>query len=71
MSSFVIKYITNRVFRDNQWTKFGVEDPYYEYVPIDVGKNDKVKYKKIPRRVPDGLSKTDETILHKVKKKGI
>ncbi|CUM46162.1 unnamed protein product [Debaryomyces fabryi] len=69
MSSFVIKYITNRVFKDNQWTRFGVEDPYYEYVPIDVRKNEKVQYKKIPRRVPDGLSKNDETILHKVKKK--
>lgn len=69
MSSFVIKYITNRIFKDNQWTRFGVEDPYYEYVPIDVGKNEKVKYKKTPRRVPDGLSKNDETILHNVKKK--
>lgn len=69
MSSFIIKYITNRVFKDNQWNRFGVEDPYFEYVPINVGANDKTKYKKIERRVPDGLSKNDESILHKVKKK--
>lgn len=69
MLSFIIKYITNRVFKDNQWNRFGVEDPYYEYIPIDIGKKDKVKYKRIARRIPDGLSKNDEKILHKVKKK--
>lgn len=69
MSSFVIKYITNRILKDNQWNRFGVEDPYYEFVPIGVDKNEKTKYKKITRRIPDGLTKRDEAILHRVKKK--
>ncbi|RCK63932.1 hypothetical protein Cantr_10715 [Candida viswanathii] len=69
MSSFVFKYILNRVLRDNQWNKFGVEDPYYEYITIDIKTNGEKKFKKIPRRIPDGLTDHDLLILQLFKKR--
>lgn len=69
MSSFVVKFITNRLLKDNQWNKLGVEDPYYEYIPLRVDeKGNPTKTKKVARRIPDGLSINDTKILSKVKK---
>ncbi|KAK6455510.1 uncharacterized protein RJT20DRAFT_87717, partial [Scheffersomyces xylosifermentans] len=68
MSSIILKYITNRILKDNQWNRFGVEDPYNEYVPID-NINGKVKYKRIPRRIPDGISNRDLKVLEKFKRR--
>lgn len=69
MSSFVFKYIANRIFRDNQWNRFGVEDPYYEYVPIGVTSKGDKKLKKIPRRIPDGITENDLNVLQTFKKR--
>lgn len=68
MSSFVIRYVANRLLRDNQWNRLGVEDPFYENVHIGES-HGKPKYKKVPRRVPSGLSANDEKVLDQVKKK--
>lgn len=66
MSSYIVKYIANRVLKDNQWNRLGVEDPYYEYIPLDAeGK----RTKKVKRRVPDGLSKNDISVLEAIKQK--
>lgn len=67
MSSFIIKWVANRLLKDNQWNRLGVEDPYYEYVPIQ--KKNGTKYKKITRRVPEGISQHDTSILETFKKK--
>lgn len=70
MSLFVIKFITNRLIKDNQWNKFAVEDPYYEYFPIARdSKGNTTKTKRVKRRVPDGISPNDYKILNKVRKK--
>ncbi|CAI5757089.1 unnamed protein product [Candida verbasci] len=67
MSNFIIKYFMNRILKDNQWNKFGVEDPYYEYLPI-ISKNGKtIKYQKIKRSIPPALSTNDEKILQNFK----
>lgn len=69
MSSFILKFITNRLLKDNQWNKFGVEDPYYEHVPVSVDKKgNPTKFKKVARRIPEGLSENDSSILAKVKR---
>lgn len=66
MSQFVFKYFANRILRDNQLNKFGVEDPYYEYIPLDdQGK----RTKKVKRRIPDGLSPKDVQVLETLRKK--
>lgn len=66
MSLFVFKYLANRLLRDNQLNKLGVEDPYYEYIPLDdTGK----RTKKIKRRIPKGLSLNDTKVLDIVKRK--
>lgn len=67
MSSFIIKWVANRLLKDNQWNRLGVEDPYYEYVPIQ--KKNGTKYKKITRRVPEGISQHDTSILETFKKR--
>lgn len=70
MSGILVKFIYNRLLRDNQWNKFGVEDPYYEYVPLHKDANGVPnKYKRVPRRIPDGISDNDLKILTQVKKK--
>lgn len=69
MSSIVVKFVANRLLKDNQWNKFGVEDPYYEYIPTHTNKNTgKTTYKKVSRRVPQGLSDNDEKVLNQVRK---
>lgn len=68
MSSFALKWIANRFLRDNQLTKFGVEDPYFEYIHIGDA-NGKPKYKKTKRRIPDGTSQHDLRILEDVRRK--
>lgn len=68
MSSFILKYITNRLLKDNQWNRLGVEDPYHEYVEATTTLG-KVYEKKIPRRIPDGLSINDTKILQTFKNK--
>ncbi|CAH2354875.1 hypothetical protein CLIB1423_19S01860 [[Candida] railenensis] len=66
MSQFVFKYLANRLLRDNQLNKFGVEDPYYEYIPLDEqGK----RTKKVKRRTPAGLSTKDIDVLDTLRKK--
>ncbi|EDK39091.2 hypothetical protein PGUG_03189 [Meyerozyma guilliermondii ATCC 6260] len=70
MSTFIVKFIANRLLKDNQWNKFGVEDPFYEYVPVHVNeKSGKTSYKKVTRRVPQGLSANDEKVLNSVRKR--
>lgn len=68
MSSFVIKWLTNRFLKDNQFTKFGVEDPYYEYIVVGKDRNGKPKHKKTKRRIPQGISDHDTKVLLEVKK---
>lgn len=66
MSQFVFKYIANRFLRDNQLNKFGVEDPYYEYIPLD---EEGKRTKKVKRRTPAGLSTKDISVLNTLRKK--
>lgn len=68
MSSILVKWIANRFLKDNQLTKFGVEDPYYEYVEVGTLANGLPKLKKVKRKVPQGISSHDITILNSVKK---
>lgn len=69
MSSFVVKWIVNRFLKDNQLTKFGVEDPYYEYINLGAtDKNNKPKYKKVARRIPNGISENDTKVLLDVRR---
>ncbi|KAI5950993.1 hypothetical protein KGF54_004067 [Candida jiufengensis] len=69
MSSFILKWITNRLIKDNQWNKFGVEDPYYEYIVTNVSKNGDKKYKKVERKIPEGITEKDIKILKLFKKR--
>ncbi|CAK9436228.1 uncharacterized protein LODBEIA_P07860 [Lodderomyces beijingensis] len=69
MSSFIFKWVLNRLIRDNQWNKFGVEDPYYEDVLVDVKKNGEKKYKRIKRKDPEGISNHDSQILQEFRKR--
>lgn len=64
MASIILKYVTNRILKDNQWNRLGVEDPYHEYVEVPNSK----KPKQIPRRIPAGISSHDEDILQKFRK---
>lgn len=69
MSSFVVKWIVNRFLKDNQLTKFGVEDPYYEYIPLGQTEKQKTtKYKKVARRIPNGISENDTKVLLDVRR---
>lgn len=68
MSSFILKWVANRFLKDNQFTRFGVEDPYYEEVVIGQTTDGKPKYKKVKRKIPQGISENDLTILTAVKK---
>lgn len=68
MSSFVIKWLTNRFLKDNQLTKFGVEDPYYEYIVVGHDRQGKPKHKKTKRKIPQGISENDTKVLLAVKK---
>lgn len=65
MTSLILKYVTNRILKDNQWNRLGVEDPYHEYLEIP----NSLKKKKIPRRIPQGISSHDETVLQSFRKR--
>lgn len=67
MASILYKWVINRFLKDNQLTKFGVEDPYYEYLPVDASKGKTTKYKKVARTIPRGLLQHDIQILLSVK----
>ncbi|KAI5948807.1 hypothetical protein KGF57_005205 [Candida theae] len=67
MSSFIVKWVVNRLLKDNQWNRLGVEDPYYEYVQVQ--KRNGTQLKKITRRIPEGISQHDTSILEAFKKK--
>ncbi|RLV93361.1 hypothetical protein JA1_002506 [Spathaspora sp. JA1] len=67
--SIILKYTTPRVLRVHQWNKFGVENPYFEYVPTNNEQGIVKYYKKISRRIPDGISENDLTILRIVRKR--
>lgn len=69
MSSFLVKYISNRIIKGNQWNRFGVEDPYHEFITIGHRSNGEPKVKKIDRRLPEGISVNDLSILQQFKKK--
>lgn len=58
----------NRFLKDNQFTKFGVEDPYYEHIPIQSPEGQPTKYKKVARSIPPGLSENDIVVLKSVQK---
>lgn len=62
MSSFILKFITNRLLKDNQWNRLGVEDPYHEYIEAKTSFGKKYQ-KKIPRRIPEGISENDTKVL--------
>jgi uncharacterized membrane protein YwzB len=68
MSSFVIKYITNRLLKDNQWNRLGVEDPYHEYVDAKSSFGKPYK-KRIARRIPEGISSNDTQVLQLFRKR--
>lgn len=68
MSKFLIKWVANRFLKDNQLNKFGVEDPYYENIVIGSTKDGQPKYKKVVRKIPEGISLNDQSVLAKVKK---
>lgn len=69
MSSFAVKWIANRFLKDNQLTKFGVEDPYYEFVPLRHDEKGNVtKHKKVARRIPNGISENDTKVLLDVRR---
>lgn len=68
MSKFLVKWVANRFLKDNQLNKFGVEDPYYEYAVVGQYKDGLPKYKKVVRKVPEGISLNDQKILAQVKK---
>lgn len=68
MSSFVFKWIVNRFLKDNQLTKLGVEDPYYEYIPIGQDRKGETKHKKVARRIPAGISENDIKVLLDVRR---
>ncbi|KAJ8140525.1 hypothetical protein OXX80_004969 [Metschnikowia pulcherrima] len=67
MSSFAIKWLTNRFLKDNQFTKFGVEDPYYEYIVVGHDSQGRPKHKKTKRQIPQGISENDTKVLLAVK----
>lgn len=69
MWQIFVKWVANRVLKDNQLNKLGVEDPYYEHIPINSTSGGKVHYRKIKRRVPEGLSNNDIGILETVRKR--
>lgn len=68
MSKFVLKWVANRLLKDNQLNRFGVEDPYYEDVLVGQDRNGQPKYKKKVRSIPEGISANDQEVLSKVKK---
>ncbi|CDK26830.1 unnamed protein product [Kuraishia capsulata CBS 1993] len=71
MSSWMVKLVTQRIFRESHLNKFGTEDPYYEETIVSSGdptKPDKVK--KIRKRTaPKGLSENDEKIFIKIRRR--
>lgn len=71
MSSFIVKYVTNRIIKGNQWNRFGVEDPYYEHIVAGTDRKGQPKYKRIKRRIPEGLTPNDLRVLKTFKKKAV
>lgn len=68
MTSLLYKWTINRFLKDNQFTKFGVEDPYYEQIPIPSADGKPTAYKKVARTIPPGLSPNDILVLQNVQK---
>lgn len=68
MTSLLYKWMINRFLKDNQLTKFGVEDPYYEHIPVQTPEGKPTAYKKVARSIPPGLSKNDILVLQSVQK---
>lgn len=70
MFQFILKWIANRFLRDNQLNRLGVEDPYYEQIPVSTDeKTGKTKYRKVKRVPPKGLLQNDVNVLQTVRKK--
>lgn len=69
MISFIVSYISKKILPNGELVAIGVEDPYYEYIPIGQKKNGDIKYKKNPSRLPDNLSLNDFTILKRFRNK--
>ncbi|KAG7191284.1 uncharacterized protein KQ657_003597 [Scheffersomyces spartinae] len=57
--SFVLKWMSRRLLRDNQWNRLGVEDPYYEFRTLPNGNTQKVK-----RGTPEGILDNDTKVLN-------
>lgn len=68
MLSFIAKIVAKKLLKDNQWNRFGVEDPYYETVQVS-NRFGKVMNVKKPRKVPQGISENDLDILMKFQKR--
>lgn len=70
MYLYILHWVANRFLKDNQLNKLGVEDPYYEDIPVSTNeKTGKTKYKKVKRQPPKGLLQNDVSILLTVRKK--
>ncbi|KAF3991453.1 hypothetical protein FT663_02680 [Candidozyma haemuli var. vulneris] len=70
MYTYILNWVANRFLKENQLNRLGVEDPYYENVPISTNeKTGKTKYKKVKREVPKGLSQNDLNVLQTVRTK--
>lgn len=56
--------MSKRLLRDNQWNRFGVEDPYYEFLTLPNGSTKKVK-----RSIPAGILENDTNVLNVFRKR--
>ena len=66
---FIAKYVVNRLLRDNQWDRIGVEDPYS--MQVEVKRRGKVVTKKVPRPIPDGVNDNDAQVLKEFRKRAV
>ncbi|EGW32479.1 uncharacterized protein SPAPADRAFT_138508 [Spathaspora passalidarum NRRL Y-27907] len=64
MISRILYYVIPRVSKNFEWTKLGMEDPYFEHIPVVTDTYGNVrKYRRIKRRIPEGISENDSRIL--------
>lgn len=57
---FIVKYVVERILRDNQWNRIGVEDPYF--IEVDVQKRGKTVKKTVARPIPEGITENDAKV---------
>ncbi|GBL51732.1 hypothetical protein ACI3LY_003492 [Candidozyma auris] len=70
MYTYILQWIANRFLKENQLNRLGVEDPYYEEIPVNTNeKTGKTTYKRVKRQIPKGLSQNDINVLQTVRKR--